>query len=689
MLEFSEAVSEYFDPAYMKTADGMRELQAMYDDCPVVVYPDANSPGCEVLRLNPMIAEPPVCQRLDAYIRGLYSIQLHNALKEALWAGKVKLPSSMGGSRAVMVSDVSIDRIYSNRGLDTDEWVNRLRESEDDPVTQLDIQMSARVRTSDVDFGNSFTRKMFFHVRSYFNLMTRSFVSTGKISNGRFCREKRGIALDDYLVPFIGNANMEEQSEQILTKIFPDALKAPKRLDIKKALAILGMEVHFVRITRDFKFMGRVFFEEGDIEVYDSYGKARPFHVKKGTILVDDRVLRRTEAVDWTVVHEIYHFLQHREFFYLQKIYDGTLKCLSCTTQEYKQLGKDSPLYWIEWQTDRMVARLMMPMRTAKPMAERFLGLNAHFGKTGAMERTIIALSELYGVSKQTAKYRMQEMGFSDTRGVFNYVDNGYIPAYYGIEDMRKNLTPDIPEDAALELYISNPEFRNLIDTGRFCFVENHFCVRDEKYIFLGKSAGPSLTKYAREHIDECCILFDKTQGEKRYTYSAGTFNSEIIYSGPELYRPVDVPATKPMDRVEVMNRRLAIYLDAVENTPLRFGPALKYHREHRDFTQEQLAEQVNITSKQLFNYEASQVKKPVQRTVIAMCIALKLETDLSDALLTKGRCMPGTEPEDLVLLYVLHTMYEYSIPYCNHFLKNRCMKPLTKEGNESGEIAS
>ena len=129
----------------------------------------------------------------------------------------------------------------------------------------------------------------------------------------------------------------------------------------------------------------------------------------------------------------------------------------------------------------------------------------------------------------------------------------------------------------------------------------------------------------------------------------------------------------------------MEIYLKAIEETPLRFGPAIRYHRESRGFTQEMLAELVSISSRQIGKYENSEVRKPVQRTVIAMCIAMKLETDLSDELLRKGGCMPGTEREDLILLYVLHALYEYSIHYCNRFLMKKGQVPLTKEVDEEG----
>ncbi len=687
MIKFLDSVTDYFDPAYTATAEGIRELQSLYDDCPVGLYPDMKNPGCEVLKLNPLLDEPPTYQKLESYIRCFYSMQLRSSLEQALWSGRIKVPFDSYG-RVSTISDVFIGHICCSRGLDSDIEVRRLKVNEDDPIIRTDVQMSACVSTEDMS-TECHGRKVSFWIQVYMNLLNRSLISSGRITSGCLYGQKKGMPLDEYLVPYVGTRNMESVAERMLRQICPEALTKPMRLDIKKILDRLGLELLFVRISPEFRFMGRVFFEEGDIRVYDVNGRGQPLHVRKGTILVDERVLRRTEAVNWTIMHEICHFLQHREFFYLQRIYDDTLKCLSYSVEEYREQDKDSPLYWIEWQTGKLTARVMIPIRTAKIMAENLLKKNAYLGRTAAMERTIIELALFYGVSRQMAKIRMEEMGYTDAKGVLNFVDRGYVPAYYGLEKRKKNMTPDIPENAALDLYISNSDFRVIVDKGCFCFVENHFCLRDEKYLMQGKNGEPALTSYARNHIDECCILFEKIPGEKRYTYSVGTFNNEVIYTGPELYRPIDIPSRNPMEREEVMNRRLEIYLEALEGTPMRFGPALQYHRMKRDFTQDQLAEQVCISVRQLSKYENSEVKQPVQRTVIAMCIAMKLETDLSDSLLTKGKCTPGTEPEDLILLYVLHTMYEYSISYCNRFLKNRNLQPLTREECEENKAVS
>ena len=682
MIKLCRDVLEQLDPAYVSTAEGIRELQDIYEDCPIALYPDMTGDGTVVMK-NPMVDEMPVCQKIDDYIRGRYTVHLCRILEDGIRTGKAEHHCGYNERSAIAISGARIESMHKSRDIPLNDETSALWLHPDDPVICIDVIMSAKVSVWNENGGFIKDREQTYSIQIYMNLATAVIMTDGEVHPGLKPKMRWGSDLDDYLIPYLNLQSMDAEAERILKRVAPRITGQPGYLDVKELLAALGMEVRFVRITKEFRFMGRVFFEDGEITVYTSFGREVPIRVRKGTILVDERLLMRTETVDWTIVHECYHYIQHREFFYLQKLYHQDLKCLSCQLKDISEMGKDSPLYWAEWQTERMTARLMMPLQSAKVKAREYLAVCQ--GRTDNMEMAIRMMSVFYRVSLQTAKHRMVEIGYPEARGVYNYVDNGYIPSYYGCELNKQKGTPDIPEDAGLELYLSDEGFRKLIDSGRYIYVENHFCLNDARYIIKKQNGEPALTRYARTHISECCIIFDKKKGEKRYTYSAGILNSEIIYTGPELYRPIDVPVSTPMSEEERIGSRMEIYLKAIEETPLRFGPAIRYHRESRGFTQEMLAELVSISSRQIGKYENSEVRKPVQRTVIAMCIAMKLETDLSDELLRKGGCMPGTEREDLILLYVLHALYEYSIHYCNRFLMKKGQEPLTKEVDEEG----
>ena len=47
-----------------------------------------------------------------------------------------------------------------------------------------------------------------------------------------------------------------------------------------------------------------------------------------------------------------------------------------------------------------------------------------------------------------------------------------------------------------------------MIDSANMFHVDAHFCVNDT-YIRQNESGYAELTDYARQHIDECCLIFD------------------------------------------------------------------------------------------------------------------------------------------------------------------------------------
>ena len=48
-------------------------------------------------------------------------------------------------------------------------------------------------------------------------------------------------------------------------------------------------------------------------------------------------------------------------------------------------------------------------------------------------------------------------------------------------------------------------EFKKLLDSGQFIFVDRHLVLNDKKYIARNQSGNATLSEYALSHMDECC----------------------------------------------------------------------------------------------------------------------------------------------------------------------------------------
>ncbi len=58
--------------------------------------------------------------------------------------------------------------------------------------------------------------------------------------------------------------------------------------------------------------------------------------------------------------------------------------------------------------------------------------------------------------------------------------------------------------------YCFEREFKKLIDSGQFAFVDRHLILNDERYVIRDQAGNAMLSEYARSHVDECGVVFTK-----------------------------------------------------------------------------------------------------------------------------------------------------------------------------------
>ena len=59
--------------------------------------------------------------------------------------------------------------------------------------------------------------------------------------------------------------------------------------------------------------------------------------------------------------------------------------------------------------------------------------------------------------------------------------------------------------EVALKKFAASEQFRQHLRSGQYLYVEKRICLNQPKYIHWD-AAAVSLTDYAREHQDECCL---------------------------------------------------------------------------------------------------------------------------------------------------------------------------------------
>jgi DNA-binding Xre family transcriptional regulator len=126
------------------------------------------------------------------------------------------------------------------------------------------------------------------------------------------------------------------------------------------------------------------------------------------------------------------------------------------------------------------------------------------------------------------------EFGYRDVGGVSQYIRGRYIAPY--LNDLGKNQSYCIDEQSALQEYISNPLFRRIIDRGNYEYINGHYCLRDSKYIGINSKGEKFLTIYAREHMAECCLVFECRHEKMSVSLSGGAIRKTGVSSNKLVY---------------------------------------------------------------------------------------------------------------------------------------------------------
>lgn len=510
-------------------------------------------------------------------------------------------------------------------------------------------------------------------------------------------RKSKQNNLSEYLVPIIYKEHLDNIAEEFLAKYYPEALTEPKPVPAREVARRMGLDVQGVHITKTCSVFGQVYFSDCEIQYYDDDARAyKPLTVKRGTILVDPNVyfMRNVGSVNNTIIHECVHWDKHKKFFELEKLYNKEARSISCQVQEGIRPERNrTPLDWMEWQANALAPRILMPIRQARQKIEELIEKNKRVLQTenmaDIMESVVFELSDFFEVSKQAAKIRMIDLGYTEAIGVFTYVDDHYISNYaFERSALKNNQTFTIGMQDALVEYALNPDFRQLIDSGKYVYVDAHFCINDTKYIRQNESGYAELTDYARQHIDECCLIFDikarrnDRYGTKYYTECVLFRNIvsdtiiEAKYSSSVQNQRTEARAVE----LKKINNEAKRTANIMRSLPAAFSDTLIAHMDRLKITVEKLEEKSLVNARTIQRMRNDERYQPKLGTIVAVCIGLQLSPVLSADMIRKsGNTFRATE-EHIIYQMLLNSYYQNSIYECNEILQANNCKPLTKE---------
>ncbi|WP_294146861.1 helix-turn-helix transcriptional regulator [uncultured Clostridium sp.] len=221
-------------------------------------------------------------------------------------------------------------------------------------------------------------------------------------------------------------------------------------------------------------------------------------------------------ATNNTIIHECVYWDKHQKAFALARLYNKDLTNIGYRVEGgvVGDKAEWNVVDWMEWQANALTPKIQMPLAMVKKRVESLIStyrksLSA-YDMIDIIEPIIDQLVLDFGVSRTAAKIRMLDAGYEEALGAFTYIDGRYVKTHKATKGfLKSNQTFSISTYDLAIMKFSNPQFRDVLEKGRYLYVDSHLVVDSNLYVEQDEDGNAALTHYARNHMDECCLVFD------------------------------------------------------------------------------------------------------------------------------------------------------------------------------------
>jgi hypothetical protein len=500
-------------------------------------------------------------------------------------------------------------------------------------------------------------------------------------------KQKNKIGKADVnLVPIMGWASLDAEATRFLERYCPEALEQPMAVPIA-AIVEENMNLQLLmsgRLSSDFSAFGQICFSKGTVDIYDAWeGTVTPTAVERGTIIIDNGTFweRNLGCVNNTIAHEAFHWHRHRVYAAAHSILNGEkFIAQRCPSKSAHSYSNDEKAEWsdvdkMEWQANHVAPRILMPYQTVKPYIESLYDLHAFRTNVAArhviLECVIDELADTYKVSKQSAKIRMLDLGYSEAAEVYNFDDAASVPYFNSIS----------ARDAFYE-YCDNDEFRKIIDLGLFVFVGGHFVINNEKYVTVDQNGEYSLTTYAYNNFSECTLQFTYRRVNMRShrKFHDDIFHRENVSAITQLPHydagrnyPVYETAKDLASKVAEFNAQYETH----KEESLTFWEQAYQMMKKRKWNSSIFCDRTLLNEMTYSRCKTNYDSIPDIRTVMAIAVGLDLDIGLTTHLLALAGHALSNSREHQAYSYIITGYKGRSIHDRNEFLISQELTPL------------
>ncbi len=496
--------------------------------------------------------------------------------------------------------------------------------------------------------------------------------------------EQKTAITNRYLLPILYSRDYAETARRMLQRYYPEALGNPMAVDGRELARRMHLQVWKVRFEEGSDILGQIFFDETWVLLRDAQGRPLRKKIPAMTILINADRCTTKEAENFTIVHECCHVYKDQPFFRLQMLRGKHLT--SYTSRKRKKetySGANSVMDWMELQTEKLTAYVLMEEEGARRRAEELLSSLGGGRTPENLQKVLQGLASFYGVSRSMARYRMVEMGYPEAEGVYAYVERRRIPDYGCGGEWKPGITYVLSREEAGRLLQESEAFRQVLESGCYCYVEGHFCLREEAYLEHMDRPYRRLTAYARHHIEECCIAF-RVHGRYASTEYADGRAARRKEKTDRYQSRHDLDAEPETRMRACQNDHFAedavIWTRLKRDLPDTFRQAVQDILDAKGISQSELAATMGVSRAAFRKWCA---EKPSLRHVVALCIAMDVRADVGEELVRLAGLTFQNHLEHSLLRSMLYETRDLTVGRAGEILRQKGLPPLTNGAEE------
>ena len=310
--------------------------------------------------------------------------------------------------------------------------------------------------------------------------------------------------LSPFLIPYFTSEKMDEESESIWEAYIPGSLADPELREARALAKAMGLSIKYVPLHEHQGISSVLFLIDDFVIATENKESPEEVCIPANTIVINTNAIKK-EYSDFKIYHECVHYYEHYLFFRLQEMHHNDI--LRMKTEEIEitedEEKVNNPVYWMEKQANRCAYGLMLPATFMREiMAEKCSTLKSYAHEGEKYEQIGLAIADELHIPHFRLRARMIQLGHIYAKGALNYVDKTRIQPYsFDSDSLRQSEhTFNIDRGTAGSLYEKDPDFRKLLDSGKFIYADGHIARNEPRFVEQGPW-GHMLTPWASSRV--------------------------------------------------------------------------------------------------------------------------------------------------------------------------------------------